>query len=421
MKERKEKRRSLMSLIERADFKDKEVVIRLGKWILLFFLLFTELMVLLQQLEICREADSWWPFFAVVCVLVTLSVTEAVKLFAVKKFSRKIACYILDGVAVFLLTALSGSTYLSTLYMIILTEFYASSLKILPSSIVCLLCMGVYLVTYSASNWVRLGESLPVLQLVAQCFNALVVLAVHYLVTNFLVRFYRQYLRLTETLKELDESKKELQKAYDDLAEVTALEERQRIAKDIHDTAGHSITTVIMQTEAAKLILDTHPEEAKNKVIAANLQAKHALEELRESVHLLSGVETRPTLKNALLNVINETTDGTGIKIRWEIDEVVVSDAKYRFLSNTLKEGISNGLRHGAATAFWFELKAADGKLFFLLSDNGKGADMSKLQKGFGLTSMSEQAKRLGGTLELSSEEGEGLEIALTLPTDTVL
>jgi signal transduction histidine kinase len=148
------------------------------------------------------------------------------------------------------------------------------------------------------------------------------------------------------------------------------------------------------------------------------LQAKHALEELRESVHLLSGVETRPTLKNALVSVINETTDGTGIKIRWEIDEVTVSDAKYRFLTNTLKEGISNGLRHGGATAFWFELKMENGKLRFLLSDNGTGADMMKLQKGFGLTSMSEQAKRLGGTLELSSEEGEGLEIALTLPAD---
>lgn len=405
-------------MIERADFKDKEVVIRFGKRVLLLFLLFTELMILLQQLEVCRRANSWWPFFAVVCVLVTLTVSEIVKLFAVKQFSRKLACYILDCVAVFLLTALSGSTYLSTLYMIILTEFYASSIKLLPSGIVCVLCMGVYLITYSASNRVRLGESLSVFQLGALCFGSLVVLAVHFLVTNFLVRFYRQYLRLSETLKELDESKKELEKAYDDLAEVTVLEERQRIAKDIHDTAGHSITTVIMQTEAAKLIVDSHPEEAKTKIIAANLQAKHALEELRESVHLLSGVKTRPTLKNALINIINETTDGTGINIRHEIDEIAVSEAKYRFLSNTLKEGLSNGLRHGGATAFWFELKEENGKLCFVLSDNGAGADMSKIQKGFGLTSMSEQAERLGGTLTLSSEPNEGLEIKLVLPTD---
>ena len=92
----------------------------------------------------------------------------------------------------------------------------------------------------------------------------------------------------------------ELQKAYDELAEVTALQERQRIAKDIHDMAGHSITTVIMQTEAAKLILDSNPQEAKSKIVAANLRAQHALEELRESVHLLSGRRSRLSLKEAL-------------------------------------------------------------------------------------------------------------------------
>ena len=223
---------------------------------------------------------------------------------------------------------------------------------------------------------------------------------------------------MSKALKELDESKAELQKAYDDLAEVTALEERQRIAKDIHDTAGHSITTVIMQTEAAKLILDKNPEDAKSKIIAANLQAKHALEELRESVHLLSGNPGKQTLENALQGIINESTDGTGIKIRSDIDDIAVSDAKYRFLCNTLKEGISNSLRHGRATAFWFELKEMDGKINFLLSDNGSGVNINEMKEGFGLTGMSKRAESLGGELWFISEPDEGFEIHLTLPAD---
>ena len=65
--------------------------------------------------------------------------------------------------------------------------------------------------------------------MVAQSFNDLVIMLVHFVLVNFSVRFYRQYLRLTKALKELDESKAELQKAYDNLAEVTALENEQTI------------------------------------------------------------------------------------------------------------------------------------------------------------------------------------------------
>ena len=217
-------------------------------------------------------------------------------------------------------------------------------------------------------------------------------------------------------MQELDASKKELEKAYAVVAEVSALEERQRIAKEIHDTAGHSITTVIMQTEAAKRILEENPAEAKSKIVAANLQAKHALEELRDSVHLLSGNNANQTLKTALENIIHESTDGTGIKIRSSIEEIEVSEAKFRFLCNTLKEGISNGLRHGGATAFWFELKREESSLYFLLSDNGRGAG-TKLTLGFGLSTMQERARSLGGEAYFESLE-EGFELRLALPVD---
>ena len=102
-----------------------------------------------------------------------------------------------------------------------------------------------------------------------------------------------------------------------------------------------------MQTEAAKLVIDKNPAEAKNRIVAANLQAKHALEELRESVHLLSGAQENVTLKEALLAIVRESCDGTGIAIRFDVDDADVLPAVFRFLCNSLKEGISNGLRHG--------------------------------------------------------------------------
>jgi signal transduction histidine kinase len=286
----------------------------------------------------------------------------------------------------------------------------------MPSLLVYVVALVVYFVSFWGVGAFRPTPSAFV-ETLAGSFGDMVVLFLHFVAVTAGVQFYLQYAKLRKTLKELDESKAQLQDAYDHLAEVTALEERQRIAKDIHDTAGHSITTVIMQTEAAKMVLETDPADAKVRIVAANLQAKHALEELRESVHLLSGSNGKGSLKAELEEIIHQTTDGTDIKIRSEIQDVIVSSKKYRFLCNTLKEGIANGLRHGGATAFWFELKEEDGNIRFLLSDNGKGTPEG-IVPGFGLTTMQERAKSLGGEVGFDAEEGEGFELRLSLPTD---
>ena len=408
-----------LRFFEKPDFRVEREFLAFGKRLLFTLLIVAEVLIFLQMLPLAFREHRWGALAATLGIECVLLVSEAVKLFAVRGFRNKIYCYVVDFVAAFILTAVTGgSTYLCTLYLIILTEFYISSEKMLPSAILCAVCMAVYVCTLALTSFFRPTGAVSFLAVVAQSFNDLVIMLVHFVLVNFSVRFYRQYLRLTKALKELDESKAELQKAYDNLAEVTALEERQRIARDIHDTAGHSITTVIMQTEAAKLIIDSRPEEAKGKIIAANLQAKHALEELRESVHLLSGVSGKGTLKSALEDILHESSDGTGITIRSEIDDVAVSDAKYRFLCNTLKEGISNGLRHGGATAFWFELKESGGKLRFLLSDNGCGVAINELKEGFGLSGMTGRAEALGGELWFVSEPEEGFEIHLVLPAD---
>ena len=254
--------------------------------------------------------------------------------------------------------------------------------------------------------------------LISNAFNDLIVFALHFLLVNFLLLIYRKNEEIAQRAKELAESNQKLAEAMEKLKEVTALEERQRIAKDIHDTAGHSITTVIMQTEAAKLALENDPAGAKRSIVAANLQAKHALEELRESVHLLSGREGGESLRDMLVGIVHESTDGTGIAVRYDIDDITLCDAKSRFLCNTLKEGISNGLRHGKATAFYFELKKGEKDAEFLLSDNGTGMDISALKEGFGLRGMHARAESLGGSVWFETEIDEGFEIHLRLPLD---
>lgn len=416
----KRKKTSVRALLESIDWRNKQTYFLLGKILLFVFMLVIESFILIPQIVYSVKSHEYLNLVIVCISAFVLTASEGVRLIALRKFKAKLWCYGADMLAAFFLTAVTGSRYLTTLYMIILTDYYLSAGKATASVIGCFASLVVYVVTMWVFGLLRGTYSetfVSVFSALAQSLNDLIVLIVHFIAVTLAARFYRLSVRLSQTLRRLDESNERLEEAYADLAEATAIEERQRIAKDIHDTAGHSITTVIMQTEAAKLIIDENPAEAKRRIVSANLQAKHALEELRESVHLLSGQNDNVTLKEALTAIVRESCDGTGIAIRCDIDDIQISSEKFRFLCNTLKEGISNGLRHGGATAFYLETKEENGVLRFLLSDNGCGVKQS-FQKGFGLTGMEERAKKLGGTVNYSFDEEGGFEIEAILPAD---
>ena len=415
--EEKKIRTQLRHMFDKYDFRDRKRFTHFCRWLIFIVLIIIESIMILRQIDDFEIRGGWSTFFWLITISAVLLVAEYLKLFVIKNHRARIVLYVLEALAAGSFSLISSGDATVFIYMLVMTEIYIGIEGVKPTVLAFVTSMLLYIATYLIQNYVLFEAENP-LPLLTKMVSSVFSLAVHFVIVQVALAFYHQFLRLDKAMRELDKSKKELEKAYAVVAEVTALEERQRIAKDIHDTAGHSLTTVIMQTESAKLMLESNPEEAKSKIIAANLQAKHALEELRNSVHLLSGRAENQTLKNALEDVVHESTDGTGINIRCMIEDVAVSEAKFRFLCNTLKEGISNGLRHGGATAFWFELKREENKLRFLLSDNGKGVDKKRLELGFGLTSMKDRAKSLGGKVHITSEEGEGFELELLLPID---
>ena len=383
--------------------------------ILIYGLLLAVLIVLvLANNREYFSISAWYVTFPAAILLLS---ENALKFWGAKHYPVKIFCYVLDILCLMALTVFSDGTLISLLYLIILSEFYINQ-KILSGSIAMWVSsMIIFLITFALSSVFK-SEGFDLGKLLTSAFNDLILFIVHFFAMNFTIQLTRKNKELAKSAEELHDSNEKLRIAYAELKEITALEERQRIAKDIHDTAGHSITTVIMQTEAAKIAVDTDPEEAKKRITAANLQAKHALEELRESVHLLSGSSQNSTLKEKLEAVVQESTDGTNVIIRCDIDDVTVGDEKARFILNTFKEGISNGLRHGNATAFYFELKGKEETVEFLLTDNGKGSEQGSFKLGFGLTGMMRRAESMGGKIRFETEPDEGFEIHLSLPCD---
>ncbi len=403
-------------LFGKYDFRNEQHFLHFGKWLIFIVLLLVEGLALLQQIDLYLKGGGWLSLLFVCCVISALTLSMALQLFVVKG-RGKITFYVFEMLASCAFLSFADELYSLILYMLVLTQVYFEAKRPRQSVGLLVLSVCIYVVSYGTFSYAGLGTEWRFLKLLRQTASFIVSMVTHFFIIQIALAFYRQYAKLHETLEELDESKKELEKAYAVVAEVSALEERQRIAKEIHDTVGHSLTTVIMQTEAASRIVEDSPAEAKSKLIAANLRARQALEEIRSGVHLLSGASEGQTLQRALLAILHETTDGTGITVRSEIEDVEASPAKRRFLCNGLKEGISNGLRHGNATAFWFELKRQEGELRFLLSDNGSGAK-GELTFGFGLTAMEERARAFGGEIRVRSDEEEGFELYIRLPVD---
>ena len=326
-----------------------------------------------------------------------------------------------DSVCVLLLCVFTGNTYLSTLYCLVLTQIYISIDGLRENLILFSVSCALFIISFVCGRILGASGSTvyeSLVEIIGDSILGVAILAVHFAVVSFILKFYSNNQQLRSALNEADESKAQLEQAYKEISRTAVYEERNRIAKDIHDNAGHSMTTVIMQTEAAKLLIDSDPEEAKNRIISANIQAKNALEQMRESVHLLAGKTDMHSLKGEIEEIIAQTIDGTELKIRCNIEDAELDGEKSRFICNSVKECLVNGIRHGRATAFFVEMRKEFSSITLRISDNGSGAE-GEIKEGFGLRGIREKAEKLGGRCSFSSEAGEGFETEITIPEKT--
>ena len=399
---------------KKINFKNPALYIRLA---LIVLLIVAEIIVCAQAFSSIDIREHLGAFIAVVACCVVLAALEAVSSFVVKNFVLKMVFYGIHCILLLTICLLTGFSLLSTLYSIMLTELYMSIEKFKDKAILFGVGCSLFIVSFTI-GWVTMnvGASLydSIVNILSGILFGLLIMSVDFVIVQFIIKFTQTNRELSAALKAEEESRARLEEAYDQLTQTKVFEERNRIAKDIHDNAGHSMTTVIMQTEAAKLLIDTNPQEAKNRIISANIQARNALEQMRESVHLLAGREGSQPLKDAVRDIIAQTIDGTDVKARFDLDDIVVPPEVYRFICNSLKELLANGIRHGKATALYIELKHYDGLLKLYVSDNGIG--VSEVKEGFGLRGIRTKAEEFGGGVEFNGDEEDGFESEISIP-----
>jgi signal transduction histidine kinase len=222
-----------------------------------------------------------------------------------------------------------------------------------------------------------------------------------------------------QVLSELREAHQKLQDYTNQLEELTIAQERNRIAREMHDTLGHRLTIAAVQLEGAQRLVRKDPEKAENMIGTVREQIKEGLSDLRRTVAMLraSPDEDMP-IGSALEKLAHQTTEVTGLQIHLVLEDSVPElPAPYRLaLYRTAQEGLTNIQRHARATDAWLQLLCQGDCITLLVGDNGVGASSGSAQAGFGLSGLRERAALLGGELFIDPRPGGGTQLSLRLP-----
>jgi signal transduction histidine kinase len=231
-----------------------------------------------------------------------------------------------------------------------------------------------------------------------------------------------QRLHLVNALKEIRIQNSQLEKAYEKLQqnsqiaeEVAVLKERNRIAHEIHDTVGHTLTTVLVELEAGKRLITRKPDLAVEKLDLAQEQVRKGLSDIRKSVKMLQDRGSIMEFLPSILSLIKETEKHADIKIKYDIPSNADLKPEYeKLIYSALMEGITNGIKHGKSSEFFLRLTIKNDYVDFHLEDNGIGCD--SIIPGFGLTSMKKRVVGLRGYFKIISASGKGCSISFSLP-----
>lgn len=195
--------------------------------------------------------------------------------------------------------------------------------------------------------------------------------------------------------------------------------ERNRMARDIHDTLAQGLTGIIVQLEAAEdARLKDLPEAADEHVTRARELARESLQEARRSVHALRPrVLSEKSLCQALQELIGKMTTGTGLhgELRTSgVAGVLGEDAEDNVL-RICQEFLTNSLRHSGASRFRANLDFSGKAVVLEMGDNGKGFDKNRINEGFGLIGIQERADAMGAKLTIESSAGNGTSLTLRI------
>lgn len=181
--------------------------------------------------------------------------------------------------------------------------------------------------------------------------------------------------------------------------------ERERIAQDLHDILGHTLSVIIMKAELANRLFDRDPQRAKSEMNDVERISRSALQEVRQAIH---GYHDGGLQRE--FDRVKETLETAGVTVEQQYDVTGITLSQERVLTLALREAVTNVVRHAQGTRCQISLQRIDTAHQLVIRDNGHGGIN---EEGMGMRGIRERVNTIGGTVSWKSESGTVLFITI--------
>ncbi len=198
-----------------------------------------------------------------------------------------------------------------------------------------------------------------------------------------------------------------LQQAYEQIEGLAKIAERERIARDLHDVLGHTLSLIALKSQLASKLADRDPQRAVAEIRDVEQIARTSLDELREAVAGYRAAGIPEELAHA-----HDVLSSAGLNIEMEAEDVRLAAAHESVLALAIREAVTNIVRHARASAVRLRVGTTGDACRFEIQDDGVGGSGAE---GVGLTGMRERVESHGGSLERTIDHGTRLVVTLPL------
>ena len=235
-------------------------------------------------------------------------------------------------------------------------------------------------------------------------------------ITELAVKEQRAKREVERLVAELKDANDKLRQYADQVEELATLKERNRLAREIHDSLGHYLTVVIVQIEAAMTVFEKNREGSLDVLRKAQGLTQKGLADVRRSVAALraSPAESRSLIDS--LNTLIEECRVSGPPTEFQIVGTTrtLSPAAELALYRAAQEALTNVRKHSQARAAAVTLTYSPDNVWLKVHDDGIG--VSELTKGFGLVGMQERVQNLGGEMRIDTAANQGFTLEVGIP-----
>jgi signal transduction histidine kinase len=259
--------------------------------------------------------------------------------------------------------------------------------------------------------------------------QAAMMLLVGYIIVRLATIQREQRAALAEAYQRQSAANKRLQKYAGTLEELTISRERNRLARELHDTLAHSLSAVTVQLEAVRSLWQVDPPRARKMLDEADDTIRQGLEEARRA---LQALRASPLQERGLLPALQSLAESAATRCGAALDlrlpehmdgslSPIVEQGVYRIA----QEALENVVRHAEAERVSVALEQTDGHFVFTVTDDGRGIGPDAhetagevRQDRLGIRGMEERATVIGGELDITNAEGQGTVVRLTVPAE---